>query len=470
MFKFPLNRLAFILSLGLVLPFLIMKGMFMDGLMYAAVSKNLALGIGEFWQPFYGEDYFGLPGFYENPPLGIYNLALFFKLFGTAFWVERLFILVLYLLTMVGIWLNLKAVIGEAAKGVFWFCLLAWALIPTVFWSFRQNMMEIQMLPFLLFSNWVLIKTLKREIAFAQGILFFSLLTVAAFLVKGVVGAFLIGAPFAYFIAVERNLRAIYFGMASLLLLLINGFVFYQNPEVKEFFYYYLEIRTANRINHVPIVGNRFWIIGEFLQQMIIPLVLALIVYFSQRKVGSDFRTEKSKNWILFFILLGIGGSLPFMITKVQRPFYLMTSFPFYIIALSLFLEPKIRTISHRLSQNKPVLKALNVFSLVLGLLVISLSLVNWGDYRRDEQLQKDLASLKIDLDQTTKVYVSGALKSHWSLKAYAVRNVDIDLLHVEGFDPEQSKYVISKENLTKEHGQFKEFKNYDSFTVYILE
>lgn len=471
MLQSPLNRLVFFIALGLVLPLLIMKGMFMDGLMYAAVSKNLAQGIGSFWQPFYGEDYFGLPGFYENPPLGIFNLALFFKVFGNAFWVDRFFILCLYILSIYGIWLNLKIVIPKAAKNVFWFTLLSWALIPTVFWSFRQNMMEVQMLPFLLFSNWFMLRALKENKSLAVNLVLFSAFTLAAFLIKGVVGAFLIGAPFAYFLAIDRNMKSLYFGLANLVLLVLTGFLVYQKEAVQEFFYYYLEVRTATRIKHIPTVGNRYWILGELLQQMILPLLLLVIVYFIRFKDKTPAELKNTRNWVIFFFLLGIGGSFPLMITKVQRPFYLMTSFPFFILALSLLIEPKIRVVGARIAAWKFSAKVLNGLGAALLLTVLFLTFMNRNDYRRDEQMQKDLASLSVELGDPTKMYVNGELSSNWSLKAYAVRNEDLDLLYFTGFKPEKSPYVISKSVPEgKEDQHFEEVLSFESFKVYKLQ
>ncbi len=469
MLQSPLNKLVFIIALALVLPLLFMQGMFMDGLMYAAVSKNLAQGIGTFWQPFYGDDYFGLPGFYENPPLGIFNLALFFKVFGTDFWVERFFILCQYLLTIYGIWLNLKIVIPKAAKNVFWFSLLSWALIPTVFWTFRQNMMEVQMLPLLLFSNWFMLRSLKEGKSFAFNLIFFSALTLGSFLVKGVVGAFLIGAPFAYFLAVDRSWRSIYFGLANILVLVLTGFLLYQKQTVQDFFYYYLEVRTAARIKHIPTVGSRFWILGEFAQQMILPLILMAIVYFSRIKDNTAAELKSTRNWVIFFLLLGIGGSFPLMITKVQRPFYLMTSFPFYILAASLLIEPKIRSVGIKVNAWKRSQLVINSLAGLLLITVLALTINNWGAYRRDEQLQKDLATLMTDLGEPEKIYVEGELLQHWSLKAYAVRNEDLDLLHFPNFKAEKSPYVISKK-LPETETKFKEYKSYQSFKLYRLE
>src|SRR3990167_4418365 len=75
-----------------VLP-LTRQGMFLDGVLYAAIAKNLALGYGSLWHPFYSQTDFSV--FYEHPPLAIYFQSLFFKLAGQGFGVEQLYCLLM---------------------------------------------------------------------------------------------------------------------------------------------------------------------------------------------------------------------------------------------------------------------------------------------------------------------------------------------------------------------------------------
>lgn len=42
--------------------------MFVDGVTYAAIARNLAQGNGSFWSPFYTATLY--PQFFEHPPLG----------------------------------------------------------------------------------------------------------------------------------------------------------------------------------------------------------------------------------------------------------------------------------------------------------------------------------------------------------------------------------------------------------------
>ena len=77
----------------LIVPTLIQDGMFLDGQQYACVAKNLAHGLGTFWQPFVSATWMksGSNSFLEHPPL-VYGIqSLFFMLFGDSMYVERLY-------------------------------------------------------------------------------------------------------------------------------------------------------------------------------------------------------------------------------------------------------------------------------------------------------------------------------------------------------------------------------------------
>jgi hypothetical protein len=65
-----------------------MGGMFMDGVLYASVSKNYALGFGTFWEPYFSATNYR--DFHEQPPLLFFLQGLFCKMFGVAFYTAAL--------------------------------------------------------------------------------------------------------------------------------------------------------------------------------------------------------------------------------------------------------------------------------------------------------------------------------------------------------------------------------------------
>ena len=56
--------------------------MFMDGVLYATMAKNLANGIGTFWQSHMSEIIF--PAFINHPPLAIGLESIFFRILGDS--------------------------------------------------------------------------------------------------------------------------------------------------------------------------------------------------------------------------------------------------------------------------------------------------------------------------------------------------------------------------------------------------
>lgn len=66
-----------VLLLVIIGPHLVREGMFMDGTIYAVLSRNLAEGIGSFWYLEFTRD--PLVVFHEHPPLVMGLQSLFLK-------------------------------------------------------------------------------------------------------------------------------------------------------------------------------------------------------------------------------------------------------------------------------------------------------------------------------------------------------------------------------------------------------
>src|SRR5689334_12523447 len=89
------------------------RGMFLDGVTYAAISRNLAAGRGTFWDPFYTATLY--PHFREHPPLGFGLQAIFFAVLGDHLFVERLYSVAAGALTAVLIVWLWRSTLGQRA-------------------------------------------------------------------------------------------------------------------------------------------------------------------------------------------------------------------------------------------------------------------------------------------------------------------------------------------------------------------
>ena len=132
---------------------LLTRGMFMDGLIYSSVAKNLSQGVGSFWHLTYTATHF--VDFYEHPPLMIFLLGLWFKIFGTSMLAAKgyaLLIAGLNAVMVVAVWcrLGFKRETG-------WLPLLLMLLIPIVPQSVCDNYLECTMSVFVLIAVWCLL-------------------------------------------------------------------------------------------------------------------------------------------------------------------------------------------------------------------------------------------------------------------------------------------------------------------------
>ena len=131
----------------------------MDGLLYAAISNNMANGMGTFWKPYISDSLF--PEFYEHPPLAIGLQSLWFRLFGDSILVERFYSLFTYLLIgigIVGVWKQL----GKSVKSG-WIPLFFWLMVSNVIWAVSNGMLENTMAIFIMFSAWSYLKAINKN-------------------------------------------------------------------------------------------------------------------------------------------------------------------------------------------------------------------------------------------------------------------------------------------------------------------
>src|SRR5690242_20146519 len=91
--------LALVLLVVLTVPRMAQRGMFLDGMVYASISRNLAAGAGRFWTPSYTATAYA--AFHEHPPLGFWLESVAFRALGDHAYTERAFAVLVLLLTAV---------------------------------------------------------------------------------------------------------------------------------------------------------------------------------------------------------------------------------------------------------------------------------------------------------------------------------------------------------------------------------
>ncbi len=186
----------------LLIPTMVQEGMFLDGVTYSAISKNMAHGYGTFWNPHYTQILY--PDFHEHPPLVFIIQSFFFRVLGDGFLTERIFSFLSAVLTIVGIEKCWKLMIRDSELRVMgWLPVFLWITIPLVSWAYKNNILENLLSVFTTFAVYFILKSIieKRFIFLLAG----SVLVIFSFLSKGAVGLFSIAIPVIFLLVYNQN-------------------------------------------------------------------------------------------------------------------------------------------------------------------------------------------------------------------------------------------------------------------------
>jgi 4-amino-4-deoxy-L-arabinose transferase-like glycosyltransferase len=431
--------------IGLLLPTLVQDGMFLDGVTYSAISKNMANGIGGFWNPHYTNTLY--PSFHEHPPLIFIIQSFFFRVLGDGIYTERIYCLLTAILTATGIVLcwrlyNKKNDLEKYS----WLLIVLWITIPLIFWSYKNNLLEDSMCVFTVFSVYFISKSLieNKIIYLVPG----SVLIVMAFLSKGAVGLFPIVVPviFSLVFRIKKHGKSIFYNVC-LIVLTVSLFYLLSIliPELKKniFAYFEQQVLPALANQREMTTNNRLSILIDLITELIFPLAILLFITISRWIKARDLNFPQNKE-SLFFLLVAISASLPLIISLKQRKFYLVPSIPFYILSIAFLVVPYLKVTIENITI--PVLTWLKKISYFALSFVILFSAFCYGKYSRDEEKLKDIYAVSMAIPDGTIIGTTKDLCKDWSLVAYMSRigNLSLDC------DSARDYYLINKKNIAE--------------------
>ncbi|HOZ30853.1 MAG TPA: hypothetical protein PLL66_08035 [Bacteroidales bacterium] len=430
----PFKILSLTFVILFVLPTLIQDGMFIDGQQYACVAKNMAEGKGSFWFPHLSDTWLiaGSTNFMEHPPLVYAVQSIFFKCLGNSIYTERfysLFTLIIALILIIGIW---KIIFPQKSeyRQFWWVAVLFWIWIPLTSWCYQNNMMENTMVVFDLLAVLFLLKFLNNDryklIYFAGG----SLSVLAAFLSKGIPGIFpLVFIPVYGLVFKNRSIKFYFiYSLAFIVLTFIWFFLLFQWTEAHKSLCFYLYERVFQRISESATVDSHFNILLKLFENLSPLIVIAMIAFLVKKGKQSLVQCDDCNKYFKLFILIGFSASLPIMITRVQRGFYLMPSFPFFAVAIACFCLPFIRYLMLRVSTT------IRNVSLGIALMFFAFSVIytatQIGNVNRDELMLEDVHSIGNIVPVNTIISVPDNLYySNWSMQMYLTRHYNISFI-----------------------------------------
>ena len=419
------------LFLILVSNSLLTEGMFVDGVTYASISRNMAEGQGTFWNPHYTQTLYA--EFRQHPPLALGLEALAFKAFGDHLFVERLYSVLVFIITgllIVAIWKRTTNRLSQA-----WLPLLFWVAMPLVSWSATNNLLENTMSVFVLLAVWLMVLSYQKNNKvwlFLAGISLF-----AAFLSKGFTGLFPLVFPIIYCIFDDKR-RWIQGPIDTLLLMVtlavLSGVMFLVFPASLDYLRDYFSLQVIGGGLHEPTVTTRFYIVFSLLQQLVIPALMVVILLII-KKIGKAKRVKvfefpPDKAWFFTFLVLGLAGVLPIMLSVKQRDFYMLTALPFFALA---FGHLSLSIVNVLILDMPPVgRKWMTLVSCCILLIGIALNITHIGKYGRDEALIEEVKQSFKESDGGNIIEITPEEYTQWAKHAYYMRYGKISLRPAE--------------------------------------
>ena len=468
----PFQILTAAVFFAVILPVLIQDGMFMDGMLYTSVAHNLANGIGTFWEPIFSTTWQknGVNTFHEHPPLVFGIQAIFFKLFGSSMYVERLYTLLMAVLTSFFIHKIWRLILGynSAMQKMSWLPILLWISIPVCFWSYQNNMQENTMGLFSIIAVYFGIQFCKSNATKWISLLFCGIFIFLSTFSKGVPGLFPLAVMGIYWIT-HFNFSIAKMIISSIILLLIPislfALFYFTNESAADGLSFYFNMRLMGRVEAAHTVDSRFYIVGRLLSEL-----LGMLIFCGIIMIFRKFNNKKSNltiDWktAMCFVLIGISGALPMMLTMVQKGFYLVPAFPYFAIGFSIIIAPTLLSYISKIDTTKNNFKIFKAvaFILLIGTFVFTTTQI--GKIKKDNILLEDVYKIGETIPSHSTIRIDKEMWTNWSLQTNLIRHFFIS---VDKSNIEHEYFLKQKSDATTELSNYEPIAiNLNQYTLF---
>lgn len=443
----PFWLLTISIFLLLFFPYLFSNGMFMDGLLYAAVSRNLAEMpdmFGNLFNLSYTETI--LKECYDQPPLAMWLQAFMFRVFGDSIYVERVysFLTALSCLLLIYLIWNIAFRDDETGREVAWLPFFFWSITPLVFWSFTNNMLENTLSVFALLAVYFSLKGMTTEkhlyvyVGSSSSIFF-------AFLSKSFVGLFpLVTIPIYWLVKREPPFAVtlkIFLKFITCTAIIFAVFFSFEAP--RDFFRenFKAQIIPSMQGEFNTVAGNRFHLLKRLIKELMPALIFSIIFWGCKSRMKVESAGQSKREWFWIFLLLAVSGSFPIMLSFKQKGYYLVPSLPFYAMALAVLIKPAVYQVAKSLCERDSVYRHIKWFAIAFMIFSVLFSLSQIGKIRRDADRLTDSQLTAQAIHPLKSISIHESLTKDWNLIGYLARNhkISVDWNNLNEF------YLINK-------------------------
>ncbi|NVO02606.1 MAG: glycosyltransferase family 39 protein [Bacteroidetes bacterium] len=431
------------LFLIIISPSLLSKGMFMDGLIYSTIAKNLADGVGTFWNPHFTATC--LADFHEHPPLSMGIHSLFYSVFGDIRFIDKIY----SLLTFVIVGIIILKIWKRMGYKNNWLPLLIWFSIPLVSWACTNNLLEN---PLSIFTSLSILFYLKSQDNKKYLCIFVSgLMLSLGFLTKGFVVFFPWTFPFLFWVFLRKKsfgnmfLESLLLVLSSLIPLLL---LIIFSAEAKLSLQNYIDIQVIKSLQSATTVDSRFFIVKKLFSELIPAFGICIIVIaLSWSKKASISLLKDNFKVALLFFLFGLTGVLPILISMKQSGFYILATFPFFAISIAVLINPFVEFLFRKINFQSKGFVIFRWISIVIFVGGIFLSIFFVNRFDRDKNKISDAYLILSKIPSGSTINISPKMWDDWSLHGYYGRfkNVSLD----PNLSSKRTYLLVKNENIS---------------------
>ena len=414
---------------AVMLPRLAGVGMFVDGLTYATLARNLAAAPApNLWHLHYTDTLHSQ--FYEHPPGAIWLQAATFKAVGDVPWAESLhagLLTAAFFAALVALW---RAARPNPQVGAWLPAALALAF-PLTSWVFSNGMLEGPLTVACLLAaaatlrGWAS-RTAPRAAAWGAAA---GAVTLAGVLVKGPFALFLLVLPaLVPWIRPNTPTRQSEWTTAGMAAALMAGAAaLFVAPAAHDYLARYGQQQIWDSLRGGrEVATSRLTALNRLFSELAVPTLLGLGMHAAVRRLRRQPLAQPAVLPARGWGVLGLSASLPVLLSPKQSGWYIYQSLPFFALALACWMGPAAVWVQQRAAGQR---RSLHALAAVMLLLSAGLAGLRCGQVDKHADFHRDFTQQAMAPQPGAQFTVCPLDLLHdWSLHANVARSLQASL------------------------------------------
>jgi hypothetical protein len=171
-------------------------------------------------------------------------------------------------------------------------------------------------------------------------------------------------------------------------------------------------------VKNVQTVDHRFKIVEKMFFDLLPSLMISFLVmiFGFRKKLINKEPIRKNESWSFALLFIGLSGVLPIMISLKQSSFYIIAAFPFFSLALAMYVLPVVEKLFERI--RIAMNSYLKVISIILLTFSLILSLLLSGRIGRDQAEMGDLYLTLELIPENSMISMAHEMSEEWEVYA----------------------------------------------------